>query len=117
MKENARYKTVKKLRPAASPDNAAQSLAPSARGHCHHASRGYFDELRHTATATNGRAALDKVKSATINPAITGCSTPYPASMPSPLKSHTRASGVPISQNVRQSAISPVANLATNFMD
>jgi hypothetical protein len=100
-----------------SPDSAALSLAPIARGHCHQTSRGYRDALRHMATETNGIAALDIVNTAMINPATSGSSTPNPVIMQMPLKSQTRASGVPISQNVRQSGISPLSDLARNVID
>src|ERR1700722_17601996 len=52
-----------------------------------------------------------------IKPAINGCSMPHPVTMQAPLASQTRASGVPISQNVHQRAIWPVANFINNFID
>ncbi len=69
------------------------------------------------ATEANGMATLANVKSAIINPAINGSSMPHPVTMQAPVASQTRASGVPISQNVHQRAMWPVANLARNFMD
>ena len=61
-------------------------------------------------------AALANVKSAMMHPAINGSSTPHPRTMQAPVASQRRASGASISQNVRQRAIWPVANLVGNFI-
>src|SRR5271155_2587215 len=116
MKVTSKYMTTKKLSTAINPDNTAQSLAPVATSPCHHASRGYLDELRHMAAETKTIATHDNAKTTTKEPATNGFPTPHPASMHPPLKSQTRASGVPISQNAHQRAMSPAANLARNFM-
>src|ERR1700733_2922056 len=61
--------------------------------------------------------ALANAKSAIMLSGINGSPPPEPKTRQAPVTSQTRASGTPISQNVRQRAIWPVASRARKVMD
>ncbi len=83
-------------------------------------SRRYVDALRQMATEATPTPTLDSVNNATETPAINrltrgpnDCAS-HPATMQPPLTSQTIASGIPMSQNVIQSATRPANKFVSN---